>query len=268
MITQAGLRPSAASFSIRRSIAPASLNGTGIVSSVDGGRDAGAVGQRGLVLAIADLVVLDADRDHHAVVVAVVGAEDLHDRVAAGVGARDPDRVHRRLRAGVGVAPAREVPAALQLLGHDDRVLRRGGEVRAGAVAIVDGLADRRMGMALDHRSEAIVEVPHLVAVDVPHLRPDAPLEVDRPGVAQLVGGRDAGAEHPVGAAEHLRRSAGAVVELLLLALGEVLDALAVQRDGGRDGHVISPRSLRPSRVEAALAAGRSVHVADVRHPG
>ncbi len=56
---------------------------------------------------VADLVVLDADRDHHAVVVTVVGAEDLHDRVAAREGARDPDRVHRRLGAGVHVAPLR-----------------------------------------------------------------------------------------------------------------------------------------------------------------
>ena len=33
MITQAGLRPSSVSRSIRRSIAPASLNGTGMVKS-------------------------------------------------------------------------------------------------------------------------------------------------------------------------------------------------------------------------------------------
>ena len=82
---------------MRRSIASASLNGTGDGEVDDRLRDAGAVGQRLEVDAVADLVVLDADRDHHAVVVAVVGAEDLHDRVALRVRAGDPDRVHRRL---------------------------------------------------------------------------------------------------------------------------------------------------------------------------
>jgi hypothetical protein len=78
----------------------------------DGLRDARAVGERGEVLVVADLVVLHPDRDHHGVVVAVVGAEDLHHGVAARVGARDPDRVHRGLRAGVRVAPAVQPPAA------------------------------------------------------------------------------------------------------------------------------------------------------------
>ena len=78
MITQAGLRPSAVE------ALDAALHRAGVVERHrdrqvhDGLRDAGAVGQRGEVLAVADLVVLDADRDHHAVVMAVVGAEDLH----------------------------------------------------------------------------------------------------------------------------------------------------------------------------------------------
>src|ERR671922_1182285 len=93
------------------------------------------------------------------------------------------------------------------------------------------------MRVALDHRAEAVVEVPHLVAVDVPDLRALAALEVDRPRVAQLVGGGDARAEDLVGATEHLGRAAGAVVEAMLLALDQVLDALAIQRDGRRDGH-------------------------------
>ena len=155
-------------------------------------RDARAVRQRGEVVRVADLVVLDADRDHHGVVVAVVGAEDLHAHVAARVGARDADRVHRRLRAGVRVAPLRQAPAAGELLADDDRVLGRRGEVGAVLVALLDRAADRGMRVALDHRAEAVVEVPHLVAVDVPDLRADAALEVDRPRLAQLVGGGDA----------------------------------------------------------------------------
>ena len=155
----------------------AALHRAGVVERhrdrhVDGGlRDARAVGQRGEVLAVADLVVLDPDRDHHRVVVAVVGAEDLHDGVAARVGARDPDRVHRRLGAGVRVAPARQAPAALQVLGDDDRVLGRGGEVRAARVALLHRAPDRRVRVALDHRAEAVVEVEVLVAVDVPDAR-------------------------------------------------------------------------------------------------
>ena len=80
MIRHAGRRPSA-----REPLEPA-LERAGVVERHrhdqidDGLRDAGAVAQRGEVVAVADAVVLDADRDHHAVVVAVIGAEDLHDR--------------------------------------------------------------------------------------------------------------------------------------------------------------------------------------------
>ena len=202
-------------------------------------RDAGAVGQRGGRLVRADLVVLDPDGDHHRVVVAVVGAEDLHHRVALGVGARDADRVHRRLRAGVRVAPAMDVPAARELLAHHDGVLGRRGEVRAADVALADRLADRRVRVALDHRPEAVVEVVHLVAVDVPHARPVAVLEVDRPRLAQLVGGGDAAGEHVAGAFVHPLRRLRALVEALLLALGQLLDALAVELCGG-GGHGVS----------------------------
>ena len=162
-------------------------------------RDAGAVGERGEVVAVADLVVLDADRDHHRVVVAVVGAEDLHHGVAARVGARDPDRVHRRLGAGVGVAPARQVPAARRAPRRRRPRPRSGrrSACRARSARWI-AAADRRVRVALDHRAEAVVEVAHLVAVDVPDLRADAALEVDRPRVAQLVGRGDAGAEHLV----------------------------------------------------------------------
>ena len=204
-----------------------------------------AVGQRGEVLAVADLVVLDADRDHHAVVMAVVGAEDLHDRVAAGVAARDPDRVHGRLGAGVRVAPLREAPAPRQLLADDDGVLGRGGEVRPLRVALADRAADRRVRVPLHHRAEAVVEVEHLVAVDVPDLRALAVREVDRPRVAQLVGRGDAGAQHLVGPLVHRERALRTLVEPLLLAFDQAADALAVQRDGARSGHGTPRRLVR-----------------------
>ena len=168
-------------------------------------RDPGAVGQRGVVLAVADPVVLDADRHHHRVVVAVVGAEDLHDRVAARVAARDPDRVHRRLRAGVDEPPPVEAPAPLQLLGDDHAVLGRGGEVRAERDPLADGPDDRRVRVALDHRAEAVVEVPHAVAVDVVDDRPLAGRQVDRPRIARLIARRHAAAERLTRAAVHRR---------------------------------------------------------------
>ena len=233
MITQAGLRPSEVELldPVLHRLRVVERHGDREVD--DGLRDAGAVGQRLEVEAVADLVVLDADGDHHAVVVAVVGAEDLHDRVALRVRAGDPDRVHRRLRAGVRVAPAREAPAARQLLADDDRVLGRRGEVRAERVALLDRGADRGVGVALDHRAEAVVEVVVLVAVDVPDERAAAALEVDRPRIAELVGRRDAARERALRAFVHPARAGGAVVEDRLLALGELLDSLTVQWDRG-----------------------------------
>ena len=229
-------------------------------------RDAGAVGQRLEVEAVADLVVVDADRDHHAVVVAVVGAEDLHDRLALRVRAGDPDRVHRRLGAGVRVAPARQVPAAGQLLADDDRVLGRGGEVRAERVALGDRLADGRVGVALDHRSEAVVEVVVLVAVDVPDARAVAALEVDRPRVAELVGRRDAARERVLRPLVHLARALRALVERLLLTLDELFDLGPVEPRGGTDCHGFSsffaalrlsePRGSRRGRCYAGHSIG------------
>ena len=148
MITQAGARPSSIRRSIRRSIASASLNGTAIVMSATACGMPQPVRQRLQVEAVADLVVLDADRDHHVVVVAVIGTEDLHDRVAAGGRAGDANRVHRRLGARVDVAPFRQPPAPSQLLPDDDRVLGRCGEMRAEPDPVGDRLRDRRHGRA------------------------------------------------------------------------------------------------------------------------
>ena len=73
------------------------------------------------------------DREHHRVVVAVVRALDLDDVVAAGRGARDADRAHRRFGARVREAHLLELEAPAQLLGEQHRVLGRRREVRAGA---------------------------------------------------------------------------------------------------------------------------------------
>jgi hypothetical protein len=143
-----------------------------------------AIRDRLQVEAIADRVVVDTQRDHHVVVMPVVGTEDLHDRVAAGDASGDPDRVHRRLRAGIDVAPVLEPPAAGKLFTHDDRILGRRGEVRAEPDPVRDGLRDHVVRVALHHRAEAVVEVEVLVAVDVPDLGAFSVREVDGPRVA------------------------------------------------------------------------------------
>jgi hypothetical protein len=178
------------------------LNGTGTVRSET----------------VADAVVRHTDRDHHAVVVAVVGAEDLEDRVAAGVRAGDPDRVHRRLGPRVGEAPLRQAPAARELLGDDDGVLGRHGEVRAVVESLGHGAGDGRVGVPLHHRAEAVVEVDPPRPVHVPHIGALAPLEAP-------------------GALVHLARAPCRVVQAGLLARGELRDAGAVERDGGALGH-------------------------------
>jgi hypothetical protein len=132
---------------------------------------------------------------------------------------------------------SRPGPASGQLFADHDRILGRGGEVRPLRIALADRAADGRMGVALDHGAEPVVEVVHPVAVDVPHDRTLAALEVDRPGIAQLVRGRDAAAEHLVGAVVHGLGPAGALVEAALLALGQLLDAAAVELGRGRSCH-------------------------------
>ena len=188
-------------------------------------RDPEPVGDRLQVEAVADRVVVDTERDHHVVVMAVVGAEDLHDRVATGDAPGDPDRVHRRLRAGVDVAPVLEPPATGELLADDDRILGRRGEVRPEPDPVGDGLRDHVVRVALHHRAEAVVEVEVLVAVDVPDLGALAVGEVDRPRIARLVRRGDAAGEALLGAGVEVPRALGSRIELRGLALGQLLDS-------------------------------------------
>jgi hypothetical protein len=176
------------------------------------------------------------DRDHHGVVVAVVGALDLDDHVAARDAAGEVDRVHRRLGPGVREAPVREAPAAAQLLGHGDRPLGGSGEVRAGVHLRLHRGGDDRVGMADAHDAEAVVEVQVLVAVDVPHPRAVAALDVHGPGVARLELRRHAAGHHSGGALEHAARSGGALAQDRALALGQRDHAVAVDAGGGGRG--------------------------------
>ena len=200
-------------------------------------RDAAAVGEGRVVLAVADRGVVHADRDHHVVVVTVVRAEDLDDRVAARRGARDADRIHRGLGPRVRVPPLRQAPTALQLVGDDDGILGRGGEVRALLHALDDSLRDDRVGMALDHRAEAVVEVDHLRAINVPDVGADAALEVDRPRIAELVRRGHTTRQRDLGALVHAARTGGVRIQLLRLARGQLGDALAVKLNRGAYSH-------------------------------
>ena len=140
------IRPATCSpiFSSTLARASASLKGTARVSSVHRVGDAAAVGDADRVVAGAERLQRRVDRDHHGVVVAVVGALDLEDHVAAGGAASEVDGVHRRLGAGVGEAPLRQAEAALQLGGDGDRAVGRGGEVGAFVDPRLDRGADRR----------------------------------------------------------------------------------------------------------------------------
>src|ERR1700691_2285840 len=95
----------------------------------------------------ADLVGVRADRYLHRVMVTVVAALDLDDRVPAGDGAHEVNRVHRRLGAGVAKAPLRQAEPGGKLLGDDDSVLGRRGEVRADTALPAAALHDGRVAM-------------------------------------------------------------------------------------------------------------------------
>ena len=208
-------------------------------------RDAGAVRDRLVVLPVAELRRDRPDRDHHPVVMAVVGAGDLHDRVAPGEPTRDPDRVHRRLRPGVDVAPLREPPAAGELLAHDDGVLRGRREMGSELDAGVDRVRDRGVGMALHHRAEPVVEVEHLVPVDVPDPGALAVGQVERPRMTHLVGGGDAAGERPSRPLVHRPRALRPPVEPLRLPLDQLLDPLPVDRHMLPRRHVVAPSLCR-----------------------
>jgi hypothetical protein len=202
-------------------------------------RNAGAVGERLEILAVADRLVGNVDRDHHAVVVTVIRAEDLQDGLPPRERAGNADRVHRRFGAGIAVAPLRQPEPSRELLGHDDRVLGRGREVRSQPEPLLERARDRRVRVALDHRPEGVMEVAQLVAVDVPDPLTAAVGEVDRPRLVELIGGRDAARKRAAGARVHPRRRLRSRLEAPFFPLGELRDSGRIESCDRR--HPASP---------------------------
>src|ERR1022692_3270562 len=154
----------------------------------------------------ADLVGVRADRHLHRVVVTVVAALDLDDRVTAGDGAHEVNRVHRDLGAGVAEAPLRQAEPDGKLLGDDERVWRRLGEVRAETDLAADGRHDRRMAVPSQRRAVSSGQVDVLVAVHVVDLGALAVAEPDRLRAGALPAGGHAAGQRMTGPAGHPAR--------------------------------------------------------------
>ena len=101
---------------------------------------------------------------------AVIATFHLHDAVPSGEGPRRPQRVMRRLRAGVGEADEIEPEAVLEMLGHLGVRLARGDIQRASVDLLVKRFRQQRMAVTREERAEAHVEIDEAVSVQVPEV--------------------------------------------------------------------------------------------------
>ena len=200
-----------------------SLNGTTRTRSANACGMPIACAHRDRMLARAHVVGVGRDREHQRVVVAVVGALDLHEHVAPGVRAHQAAGLERRLGAGVAEAPQRKPEPIGQVLADHVEVLRGLREVRAALGLALDRLDDLRMRVARHHRAVAQMEVDVLVLVDVPDAVALAAVDVDRVRAAS-----------PASSRRRLRRRSG-------------------RRSRGR-------RSM-PLRVGSSVASSRSIRL-------
>ena len=135
-----------------------------------------------------------------AVRVAVVAALELHDQVAPGGGAGEPQRAHHGL--GPGVDEAHHLHRGQRLddkLGQLQLRLGRCAERGAARRRLPDGLDDGRVRVAEDQRTERAEVVDVLVAVGVGDDRARAAVEHDGVAADGAVGARrrvDAAGEH------------------------------------------------------------------------
>jgi hypothetical protein len=104
--------------------------------------------------------------------VAVVAAGELHDDVAAGEPAGQPDRRHRGLGARRHQPEPLDRGAADDLLDQGDLVLGRGAVRRAAGGRLADRGDHLGVSVPEEHRPPGADQVDVLVAVDVGEPRP------------------------------------------------------------------------------------------------
>ena len=112
---------------------------------------------------------------------AVVGAGELEELLAAGRGAGEPDRAHRRLGAGVDHPHHLDRGEAVADLGGElDLALGRRAEAGPSRGGVGDRRDHVRVGVAEDQRAPGADPVDVAVAVDVDQLEALAALDEDR----------------------------------------------------------------------------------------
>ena len=140
-------------------------------------------------------VFLVPNRNHHRVVVAVVGPLELDDQVASGHRSHQMDGIHGCLGARVSESPKRQAVTHGQLLGDDDGVGGRLCEMGPFAHPLAHRGNDRRVGMPGEHRPVSTVHVDVFVAIDVPNPGSEAAVDPDRLGPRDLPTGGDSAGE-------------------------------------------------------------------------
>ncbi len=102
----------------------------------------------------------------------VIAAFELHNELALGESAGEPDSRHRRFGSGADEADLLDCWKGLNHQSGEICFCRSGGP-KAGAVArsLDDGLQDLGLGVAEDQRSPRANVVDVLVAISIPHVR-------------------------------------------------------------------------------------------------
>ena len=216
----------------------------------DLGGDAGFGGYRMRVPRRARVLGIRVHADLHGVVVAVVRALDLDDARAAGLGAHEMDRVHRRFGARVAEAPQRQPEPARELGRDRDEILGRLGEVRAERDPLLHRRARSRVRVADEHRAEPVVQVDVLGAVDVPDARAVAVVHPDGARRGGLPARRDTAGELTAASrvsARGLRRALDEIVFLLGDEPVEDREAVEPGRGGQRHDPTSVSAGLRPA---------------------
>ena len=172
-----------------------------------------------------------AGRGQQRVDVAVVAAGELHDDVATGGAAREPDRRHGGLGPGGDEPDPLDRRARHDLLAQGQLGLGRGAVRRAAGDRGLHGRLDLGVGVAEDHRPPGADQVDVAAAVDVGEVGPGRPV-----GEA---GGAADGPERAHGRVDPARQHGAGALE-----------------EGGGGGGVERVEAHRPSLARRAGARG------------